>query len=34
MQTQSGTAVSGDQSFPVELFYEDLGDPADPRRSC
>lgn len=26
MQTRSGTAVCGD----VELFYEDLGDPADP----
>src|SRR3982074_1837035 len=26
MQTRSGTAVCGD----VKLFYEDLGDPADP----
>ena len=26
MQTRSGTAVCGD----IELFYEDLGDPADP----
>lgn len=30
MQTRSGTAVSGDPSDPIELFYEDLGDPADP----
>ncbi|MBB5164319.1 alpha/beta fold hydrolase [Mycobacterium sp. AZCC_0083] len=27
MQTRSGTAVSGEG---VEIFYEDLGDPADP----
>ena len=26
VQTRTGTAVCGD----VELFYEDLGDPADP----
>jgi len=30
METRSGTAVSGDPSDPIELFYEDLGDPADP----
>ena len=30
MQTRSGTARCGDPSSPVELFYEDLGDPADP----
>jgi pimeloyl-ACP methyl ester carboxylesterase len=30
MQTRSGTAVSGNPSDPIELFYEDLGDPADP----
>jgi pimeloyl-ACP methyl ester carboxylesterase len=30
MQTRSGTAVTGDPSDPIELFYEDLGDPADP----
>jgi pimeloyl-ACP methyl ester carboxylesterase len=27
MRTRSGTAVSGEG---VEIFYEDLGDPADP----
>jgi pimeloyl-ACP methyl ester carboxylesterase len=30
MQTRSGTAVCGDGPVPVEVFYEDLGDPADP----
>jgi pimeloyl-ACP methyl ester carboxylesterase len=30
VQTRSGTAPSGDPSSPVELFYEELGDPADP----
>jgi pimeloyl-ACP methyl ester carboxylesterase len=30
MQTRSGTAVCGEDSAPVEVFYEDLGDPADP----
>jgi pimeloyl-ACP methyl ester carboxylesterase len=30
MQTRSGTARCGDPSSPVELFYEDLGGPADP----
>jgi pimeloyl-ACP methyl ester carboxylesterase len=30
VQTRSGTAACGDPSSPIELFYEDLGDPADP----
>jgi pimeloyl-ACP methyl ester carboxylesterase len=30
MQTRSGTARCGSGDSPVELFYEDLGDPADP----
>jgi pimeloyl-ACP methyl ester carboxylesterase len=30
MQARSGTAVCGDPSNPIELFYEDLGDPAGP----
>jgi pimeloyl-ACP methyl ester carboxylesterase len=30
MQARSGTAVCGDASSPIEIFYEDLGDPADP----
>jgi len=30
MQTRSGTAPCGDASSHVELFYEDLGDAADP----
>jgi pimeloyl-ACP methyl ester carboxylesterase len=30
MRTRSGTAVTGDPSDPIELFYEDLGDPAGP----
>ena len=30
MQTRTGTARCGDPSSPVELFYEDLGDPDDP----
>ena len=30
MQTRSGTAPCGDPTSPVELFYEDLGDPANP----
>src|ERR1700737_2574691 len=29
MQSRSGTAVCGHPSSPIELFYEDLGDPAD-----
>jgi pimeloyl-ACP methyl ester carboxylesterase len=28
MRTRTGTAVCGDPSDPIELFYEDLGDPA------
>ncbi|HEY6574357.1 MAG TPA: alpha/beta hydrolase [Mycobacterium sp.] len=27
MRTRTGTAVCGDPSDPIELFYEDLGDP-------
>jgi len=30
MQTRSGTAVCGEGAAPVEIFYEDLGDPAHP----
>ena len=30
MRTRSGTAACGDPSDPIELFYEDLGDPAGP----
>jgi pimeloyl-ACP methyl ester carboxylesterase len=30
MQTRSGTARCGTGDSPVELFYEDLGDPVDP----
>jgi pimeloyl-ACP methyl ester carboxylesterase len=30
MQTRSGTAVCGDPSSPIELFYEDLGEPENP----
>jgi pimeloyl-ACP methyl ester carboxylesterase len=30
VQTRSGTATCGVPSDPVELFYEDLGDPAHP----
>jgi pimeloyl-ACP methyl ester carboxylesterase len=30
MRTRSGTAACGDPSNPIELFYEDLGDPANP----
>ena len=30
MQTRSGTAVCGEGAAPVEIFYEDLGDPAAP----
>lgn len=30
VRIRSGTAVCGDPAYPVELFYEDLGDPADP----
>jgi pimeloyl-ACP methyl ester carboxylesterase len=26
MQTRTGTAACGDSSYPVELYYEDLGD--------
>jgi pimeloyl-ACP methyl ester carboxylesterase len=30
MQIRNGTAVCGDPSSPIELCYEDLGDPSDP----
>jgi pimeloyl-ACP methyl ester carboxylesterase len=30
MRTRSGTATCGDPSNPIELFYEDLGDPDAP----
>ena len=30
MDTRSGTAPCGDSSSPVELFYEELGDPSHP----
>jgi pimeloyl-ACP methyl ester carboxylesterase len=30
MRTRSGTAICGDPSNPIELFYEDLGDSAHP----
>ena len=30
MQTRSGTAVCGEGAASVEIFYEDLGDPAHP----
>ena len=30
MQTRSGTALCGSGDSRVELYYEDLGDPADP----
>jgi pimeloyl-ACP methyl ester carboxylesterase len=30
MQTRSGTAICGEGAAPVEIFYEDLGDPAHP----
>jgi hypothetical protein len=30
MRTRSGTAACGDPSSPIELFYEDLGDPDAP----
>src|SRR6185312_11905493 len=30
MQTRSGTAVCGKGAASVEIFYEDLGDPAHP----
>jgi pimeloyl-ACP methyl ester carboxylesterase len=30
VQTRSGIAIGGDPSSPVELFYEDLGDTAEP----
>src|SRR5882757_2062907 len=30
MRTRSGTAICGDPSSPIEIFYEDLGDPAAP----
>src|SRR4029077_3666101 len=30
MQTRSGTAVCGEGAAPVEIFYEDLGEPHHP----
>ena len=30
MRTRSGIAACGDPSSPIELFYEDLGDPDAP----
>lgn len=30
MEIRTGTAPSGDSSNPVELYYEDMGDPNDP----
>lgn len=30
MESRTGTARSGDPDFPIDIYYEDLGDPNDP----